>query len=68
MGSGLYASKLDEEDWVTFNNAQRAHYNYLEGVASILALEVLLPCIFNMVSNFYFFSSFLDCFSRSSPQ
>jgi len=40
MGNGLYASKLDEEDWVTFNNAQRAHYNYLEGVASILALEV----------------------------
>ena len=56
MGSGLYASKLDEEDWVTFNNAQRAHYNYLEGVASILALEVLLT---SYLLTWYLISTFI---------
>jgi glutathione S-transferase len=30
MGSGLYAGKLSYKDWYDFNNAQRAHYNYLE--------------------------------------
>jgi len=40
MGSGKFAEKLSLEDWMEFNNYQRAHYNYLEGVASILVLLV----------------------------
>jgi hypothetical protein len=46
MGSGLYASKLSHEDWVRFNNAQRAHYNYLEGISLILVLELVAGLFF----------------------
>jgi len=30
MGNGFYAQKLSYKAWVEFNNAQRAHGNYLE--------------------------------------
>ena len=30
MGQGRYADKLSQRDWEDLNNAQRAHYNYLE--------------------------------------
>ncbi|CDW75969.1 UNKNOWN [Stylonychia lemnae] len=30
MGNGRYSQKLSYKDWYNFNNAQRAHYNYLE--------------------------------------
>eukprot|EP00128_Syssomonas_multiformis_P014056 Colp12_sorted_trinity150504_noHs@32525 len=36
MGNGRYADLLPYKDWVIFNNAQRAHYNYVEGAASYL--------------------------------
>eukprot|EP01111_Echinosteliopsis_oligospora_P018957 TRINITY_DN894_c0_g1_i1.p1 TRINITY_DN894_c0_g1~~TRINITY_DN894_c0_g1_i1.p1 ORF type:complete len:178 (-),score=34.34 TRINITY_DN894_c0_g1_i1:46-579(-) len=36
MGSGQYSQKLSLEDWTTFNNAQRVHYNFLEQVCSVL--------------------------------
>ena len=29
MGSGLYSQKLSYKEWYDFNNAQRAHYNYV---------------------------------------
>ena len=40
MGSGRYAAALPYSDWLLINNAQRAHYNYIEGAptAFILAL------------------------------
>ena len=38
MGTGRYSEKLSYNDWVYFNNAQRAHYNLVEQVASVLAL------------------------------
>ena len=41
MGSGVFSSKLSEEQWVAFNNAQRVHQNYVEGLPVIL---VLLLC------------------------
>jgi hypothetical protein len=40
MGQGRFADKLSDEDWVRFNSAQRAHYNYLEGLASIISCLV----------------------------
>lgn len=47
MGNGRYAAKLTDDDWLLFNNAQRAHYNFVEGVASyivmILAAAVYYP-------------------------
>lgn len=41
MGNGRYASKLSDEEWVTFNNYQRAHYNYLEGITLIVAVTLV---------------------------
>ena len=38
MGNGRYAQKLSYKDWYNFNNGQRAHYNFVEQVASILFL------------------------------
>ncbi len=38
MGCGRYAAKLSDENWLYFNNAQRAHYNFVEGVALYLIL------------------------------
>jgi len=46
MGSGMYASKLSHDDWLRFNNAQRAHYNYLEGIASIIVFELVAGLFF----------------------
>jgi hypothetical protein len=31
MGNGRFAALLPYGDWLLFNNAQRAHYNYVEG-------------------------------------
>jgi glutathione S-transferase len=30
MGNGRYSAKLSYEQWYRFNNAQRAHYNFVE--------------------------------------
>lgn len=32
MGNGRYAAKLTDDQWKEFNNAQRVHYNYIEGL------------------------------------
>jgi hypothetical protein len=61
MGSGRYAAKLTDEAWEEFNNYQRAHYNYIEGISSALTL---LVCISKKINNFYdnvvLFSSQVD--------
>lgn len=38
MGSGRYSSKLSYKAWYEFNSAQRAHYNFVEWIASTLVL------------------------------
>lgn len=49
MGSGRSAAKLSDEDWARFNNAQRAHYNYIESgtghVVFLLLLLLIVPPI-----------------------
>ncbi|CAG9311651.1 unnamed protein product [Blepharisma stoltei] len=32
MGNGRFSEKLSFADWYYFNNAQRVHYNFLEGI------------------------------------
>jgi glutathione S-transferase len=46
MGNGRYAQKLSYKEWFVFNNAQRAHYNFLE------ALDVVV--LTNLVAGLYF--------------
>lgn len=38
VGSGRYSQHLDYKGWYEFNSRQRAHYNFLEQVAIIIAL------------------------------
>ena len=39
--TGRYAALLDYPKWLALNNAQRAHYNYVEGAPTAL-VELLL--------------------------
>jgi len=41
MGQGRYSDKLTDEQWIEFNNYQRAHNNYLEGLPLILIMMVV---------------------------
>jgi hypothetical protein len=41
MGTGRYAALLPYASWYRFANAQRAHYNYVESVASVLTFSLL---------------------------
>jgi glutathione S-transferase len=38
MGNGRYSEFLDYEQWLKFNNAQRAHYNMVESSGPALAM------------------------------
>ncbi|KAJ2158485.1 hypothetical protein GGF46_003743 [Coemansia sp. RSA 552] len=40
-GSGRYAAKLSDEDWVAFNNIKRVSDNYLENVGSLLCMLLI---------------------------
>jgi len=46
MGNGRFSAKLSLDERTSFNNYQRAHYNYVEGAASILAFELLSGLFF----------------------
>jgi glutathione S-transferase len=46
MGSGKYAQKLTYKQWFDFNNAQRAHYNFIEMAPSTF--------IFLLIAGVYF--------------
>ncbi|TNV75407.1 hypothetical protein FGO68_gene7120 [Halteria grandinella] len=41
MGNGFFADKLSYKAWFDFNNAQRAHYNYLENLTPLLVWHLL---------------------------
>ncbi len=57
-GTGLYSSKLDYASWWKFNNGQRAHYNFLEQVASVAILLIVgglaYPCASAILGWVYF--------------
>lgn len=41
MGSGWYSRKLPYLSWWNFNNAQRAHYNFVETIAATTLLLIV---------------------------
>lgn len=41
MGSGYYSKLLSYYDWFKFNNAQRAHYNFVESIAATTLMLVV---------------------------
>ena len=41
MGEGIYASKLSHDQWFRFGRYQRVHYNYVEGIATAIVLELV---------------------------
>jgi len=46
MGGGRYSAKLSYKDWYNFSSAQRAHYNFLEWIASTM--------VFLLIAGIYF--------------
>jgi hypothetical protein len=40
MGTGRFAALLPYDQWLAFANAQRAHYNYVEGAATAVFLSL----------------------------
>jgi len=45
-GSGKFSEKISFQDWIEFNNAQRIHMNYLEGLTLIILLELVLGLVY----------------------
>lgn len=54
MGNGRYAKKLTDAQWVDFNNHQRVHQNYVEGVTAAVVLEVGGSCRHGVFSSLPF--------------
>eukprot|EP00386_Alphamonas_edax_P005780 GDKI01018859.1.p2 GENE.GDKI01018859.1~~GDKI01018859.1.p2 ORF type:complete len:183 (+),score=71.38 GDKI01018859.1:110-658(+) len=46
MGSGVYSQHLSYAEWLMFNNAQRAHQNYLEHLTPVLAFLLLSGLVY----------------------
>ena len=50
MGNGPISQQLDYADWLSINNAQRAHYKYIEESAPFLASVVTAGLVFPRTS------------------
>jgi glutathione S-transferase len=50
MGSGRYSAKLNYEQWFRFNNAQRAHMNFIEFAPSTFVLLFIAGIYFPVAS------------------
>ena len=46
MGTGLYSSKLSYENWYNFNNAVRAHQNFLEFLPMMISFLLIAGIYF----------------------
>jgi len=50
MGSGRISDKLNDSDWFAFNNAQRAHYNYLEQAHTVVIALLIAGLTYTRLS------------------
>ena len=74
MGCGVYSSKLSYADWYKFNNAQRAHMNFLESLVTFIIMFIIggikFPIVTSIVGLVYFLARLLYSvmYIRSGPQ
>ena len=58
MGNGKYAEKLSYKEWYEFNNGQRAHYQFIEQLGSVITLLLIagigLPTVAGCFGWLYF--------------
>lgn len=59
MGNGVYSQRLPYKQWYDFNNAQRAHYNFVESIASVLTLLVIGGIYYPIVAAAFGFVYFI---------
>jgi len=70
MGCGRFSDKLSLQEWTEFNNAQRCHQNYVEGVSQAISLVLLSGLFFPRISTLfgiiYLIGRFLYAFGYST--
>lgn len=49
-GSGRFADKLPMDQWISFNNIQRAHLNFLEQLPVILSLLLIAGIVYTKIT------------------
>lgn len=66
MGNGRYTEKLPYNDWLYFNNAQRAHYNLIEQITTAFILLLVGGIAYPLYAAFcgftFFIARILYCF------
>eukprot|EP00744_Colponema_vietnamica_P003420 GILI01005241.1.p2 GENE.GILI01005241.1~~GILI01005241.1.p2 ORF type:complete len:191 (-),score=70.56 GILI01005241.1:94-621(-) len=50
VGNGRYSDKLSYEEWFHFNNAQRAHQNFLEMLTPVIVFALVAGLVFTKVT------------------
>lgn len=72
MGCGRYAEKLSYKEWVQFNNATRAHYNFVEQIGivvpAILISGLAYPCLSALCGLVYFVGRALYAFGYTTSK
>lgn len=58
-GNGYYGRQLSYQDWVTMASAQRAHYNFLESLTTVIVLLVVAGLFFPIVAAVCGFAIFI---------
>ncbi len=62
-GSGRYSEKLTYKDWVSFNNAQRAHLNIVEQIHFLLVFFLIIGLVLPRLTMYF---AWLGVFGRAA--
>mmetsp|Transcript_6084 Transcript_6084/g.6692 ORF Transcript_6084/g.6692 Transcript_6084/m.6692 type:complete len:178 (+) Transcript_6084:20-553(+) len=69
MGNGRYSEKLSYKDWLHINNAQRAHYNFVEQITPTVVMLLIGGIIYPIPAAAfgwtYFVARIFYCFYAS---
>lgn len=53
MGNGRFSEKLTDDQWKEFNNYQRAHQNYVEGLAMAISFQLFAGLFYPRAAAWY---------------